>query len=981
MSNNTIGGPELFSLLESNKPNEVDEIKTVLHEHFLSTKDNWLVNGLFEYYLSTNSNRAVDVLAKVREPHDKHLLDRLYEALAKPSNQGQKLLTLTLLGHVSRRQPTWLFKLANHPLFKELLKLLKTEGETLSLMSALLLLVTLLPMIPGVLGPHLHDIFEVFARLVTFYYNQASQLSLQNSTSVEWDRIYFLHLQVGLYSLFHRLYAMYPCNFVYYLQQQYQRDSDPTFFYTVQPMLESVKMHPLLITTSKDAEISQQRWKKMEHHDVVAECDKYTIDRKNQEEIIVPTKNARFTPNPDYPYSGSDTIGDDDTFWSPSMLMPPHSPSILQTQPHEIRSTPSTPGNKSRTSPPEAAVEATPETTPVKDSRQIPSRQPMSNSAVRALGAFGNGVLGVNSRPSTPNSVISSNFTFGGGDNSSITSSILSQKLEKVESDRFNFQSPKSKNVSNIKEKLSEADVSQNGKNDSWQEDQEILEIVNARGRGNNASSYLQQRLQMNDCVKNKNVQRFFPISQSQTTKLDNSGNNEKLDCIEQNASRLKKTEEIGTQTLDFIPYEHLLKDICNKKNQEASSESPAILLDRYIETCVGTNSSSDCNRSRSSVSKIKQRKRGGDDDQGDENVEDDGLHHDCINQLQLVQMLLQFERQRREVLAERNRRLFGKMRDSRVSEEHTVALNDRLRILDAENSALKTELDRSKAEIRSIDERCSQALQHWQSKCVEEQQQNQTFKDKIEALEIELKSERKKLSEGERQMKSLESDLFTAGNQLKETLKTVNYAEELQKKLCTIKKQFLLFREAQMRIQQERTDIYTKEAKEETVEMLQKSYAEELLSLRKQVENGKALVEAFRNRLGELENKEARKENQINDQQRLLLEAKERHESELQAVESKYKAQMEINLLLQCKILELNGKLETENSQSGSVTNLMSSCSPQPSSSVECNIQYNTSGTINDYNDSAGEILNLHAIIESRPSQIMTSTRSNQHR
>lgn len=68
----------------------------------------------------------------------------------------------------------------------------------------------------------------------------------------------------------------------------------------------------------------------------------------------------------DYPYPGSDTIGEDDTFWSPSMIMPPHSPPILQTQPHEIRSTPSTPGNKSRTSPPEAAVEATPETTPVK---------------------------------------------------------------------------------------------------------------------------------------------------------------------------------------------------------------------------------------------------------------------------------------------------------------------------------------------------------------------------------------------------------------------------------------------------------------------------------------------------------------------------------------------------------------------------------------------------------------------------------------
>lgn len=47
-----------------------------------------------------------------------------------------------------------------------------------------------------------------------------------------------------------------------------------------------------------------------------------------------------------------------------------------------------------------------------------------------------------------------------------------------------------------------------------------------------------------------------------------------------------------------------------------------------------------------------------------------------CANQsLQLMQMQLQFERQRREVHAERNRRLLGKLRDSRASEEHNLAL------------------------------------------------------------------------------------------------------------------------------------------------------------------------------------------------------------------------------------------------------------------------------------------------------------------
>lgn len=58
--------------------------------------------------------------------------------------------------------------------------------------------------------------------------------------------------------------------------------------------------------------------------------------------------------------------GDEETFWSPSMTVPPQSPSFQSTS-HEVRSTPSTPNtNRSGTSPPEAAVEATPETTPVK---------------------------------------------------------------------------------------------------------------------------------------------------------------------------------------------------------------------------------------------------------------------------------------------------------------------------------------------------------------------------------------------------------------------------------------------------------------------------------------------------------------------------------------------------------------------------------------------------------------------------------------
>lgn len=55
---------------------------------------------------------------------------------------------------------------------------------------------------------------------------------------------------------------------------------------------------------------------------------------------------------------------------------------------------------------------------------------------------------------------------------------------------------------------------------------------------------------------------------------------------------------------------------------------------------------------------------------------DDDNSDVNCVYQhLQLMQLQLQFERQRREVHAERNRRLLGKLRDSRSLEEHTKAL------------------------------------------------------------------------------------------------------------------------------------------------------------------------------------------------------------------------------------------------------------------------------------------------------------------
>lgn len=145
--------------------------------------------------------------------------------------------------------------------------------------------------------------------------------------------------------------------------------------------------------------------------------------------------------------------------------------------------------------------------------------------------------------------------------------------------------------------------------------------------------------------------------------------------------------------------------------------------------------------------------------------------------------------------------------------------------------------------------------------------------------------------------------------------------------------------------------------------------------------------------RLNEVENKHARKEAQFVDLQRLLQETKDQHESELEAVESKYRAQAEINLLLESRILELHGTLEAAPSGTATMNNLASSASPKErspplsaslASSSEGSLAFIHSGTgimMNDCCDTAGEISNLQAIVEPVPNQATSPSRQNQQR
>ncbi|XP_008556142.1 hamartin [Microplitis demolitor] len=1014
---------KLFKLLESNKLSDVEKVKKIFHDHFLSTKDNCLVNGLVDYFFTTNSLRAIEVLAGVRDPHDKHLLDRLAETLAKPTSHNQRVQALIVLGHIARRQPTWLYKLTSHSLFRELLKLLKYEVDALSIVSALLLLVTLLPMLPAALGPYLNDIFEVFNRLASYYHNQSNSLNNLPANSADKDSFYLLHLHLGLYNFFHRLYAMYPCSLISYLRHQHaQRDQDylATFKHTIKPMLDSVRMHPLLITASRDTETNAARWKQMEHHDVVAECGHFAFDR-NREEMFA-TNNLRATPLPDQQCpltpinivddplgTGMNNDLDEDTLWSPSMKIPPHSPKSIQTINYEPRSAPSTPNNstnRSNSSPPEAAIEATPETTPVKDIRQTATRSTsVGSAAVRALSAFGNGSLTGNSRPATPSSNVSA-LSFVPVEKEGI----VSQKISRLLAERNNSAQLQQINIEGVK-KILENSSSQNGKNDSWKEDQEVVEIVNCHPQVNHMEAY-RNRDDYSRAV-NKNLTKKFrlckfdsPSHPAPPVSRPASYPDHKV-RRSKSCSDLKYKKETGVQTDDLFPYEYLLHGIVDQRSTEQQTSrnnntdsrlSPTLMLDRYIENCASVLSIKD--------KKVRSfnKKKGLDDDNGDNINEDSSLIDvESVNQqLQLMQMQLLFERQRREVHAERNRRLLGKLRDSRTLQEQKTELADRLRIMESEVESLKNEIERSKRESRITESDYKKAVDNWQSKCLEEYNRNRKLAENVEVLELDIKKEKTRVAECEQQTRVAEATFFDAAHQLKDALKAASRSEELKRILDNVQKKFLLLSEAQNKYHERASGPVPMLRQEAT--QIHRAYEEELVALKRQLDSRTSTIEALRTRLVELENREAYIEGQLVDQQRILQETNERNEAELRAVESKYDAQVAINLLLERRILELHSNLEIANcggnssgagaGGSSNSNNLAYSASPKDrspplsgslASSSEGSIAFHTStGIMSDYCDSAGEIANLLAIVEPVPqstSQATTPVRTTSQR
>uniref|UniRef100_A0A8C1CIP8 TSC complex subunit 1b n=1 Tax=Cyprinus carpio carpio TaxID=630221 RepID=A0A8C1CIP8_CYPCA len=925
---------DLLPLLETSDLRQLDEIKGLINEHLSTDRGSVLLNGLVDYFLETNSAQAVHILSSVREPHDKHLFDKMNECMAKAPC---RLPTLTLLGHVVRKQPSWIHKIARYPLLLSLLKCLKTDTDVVVLITGVLVLITLLPMIPQAGKQHLYDFFDIFGRLASW--------NLRNPGHV--PEVYLIHLHASVYSLFHRLYGMYPCNFVSYLRSHYSmKENVDTFEEVVKPMLEHVRIHPELVTGTKDHELDPSRWKKFEIHDIVIECAKVSLDPKEasceegyasmpehfcahlqqrpadctaspygssssthfstpRQPVVPPLALSSFSGTQP-PYRSPTGTRRQDSLWSPSsqcgMATPPSSrgmspnPELSQSASHLPSRLYSTPGGKGT---PSSSTPATSSPPPSLSDEFPPVSLPRSTASPPCKVLLWRLTISLE--------ISLYNFL------SSIISAAITEELLKLTEEKRDlaglrgFDSPffsTTETLTGAQEKPLPSSLLGSSIRDAHNaiSTPDKAEITPGdRGRVSRGPS--QEHPWSFQPV-------FMPIEHPTHSQLHRSPSAPEDEALKYGLCSPSpcKAPPLPYEALFDLALPRAASLFVGRKTSEIRgdvvSASPFEVLDRLVQQ--GGDAHDKVLKRLPLPSKSADWTHFGGSAPLDE-------LHTLRSQLLLLHNQLLYERYKREQHAVRNRRLLRRIINATALEEQNNAMKDQLNLQSVDIISLRESLQVEQQRYRQLWDDRETVVTRLHSQIRQLQQARDDYYTKNQELQSKLQECQKRIGEMEAELQKANNKVCHTGHLLNQLTAELSSSESIQQQLSFLNKQLLLLGEAHKLCVQELHQARPDNSKVQEVQMLQISWGKEKEHLKQNLLLQSQKLDATQQRVAELETQLAKKEHLIAEQKKFLEDVKA--QGELQASESRYQAQRRVTLALHTELLQLYSRLETEES------------------------------------------------------------------
>ncbi|XP_045890723.1 TSC complex subunit 1a isoform X1 [Micropterus dolomieu] len=865
MSREQVSISELLLSLDSSELQEAEQVRAAVNQQLSTDRGGAVLSSLVEYYLDSSSSQAVLLLSSVREAHHKPLLEKLNESLSRP---GTRLAGLTLLGHLIQKQPPWVHHISRSALLASLLRCLKTDTDVVVLITGVLVLITLLPMIPQAGKQHIYDFFDVFGRLASWSYKNPGRVPV----------VHLVHLHAGVYSLFHRLYGMFPCNFISYLRLHYSmKENLDTFQEVVKPMLEHVRVHPELVTGTQDYELDPSRWRRYEVHDIVIECSRVSLDplESSCEEDIYsslrdppPSNSPSSSPRPPphsspLPYlnltsessSGSSvcpqlsarppqlTLNNsytqaDDVTWSPSsqcgLSTPPPEPAATGSA-HPLSRAASVSGVKC---PSPASVPLTPQT----DENQHGGLTPVNNRQV--TGKEGRG--------------------------QSEESSSSSQPV--------------------------------------------LLTSTPGRDESSSGPALPLHPCYISLCFTPPHPSTTFSRSEEEGSALP-PGPAPPYEALFELALPRAATMFIGKKTQEVVERaageDEKGGGEGEDMQEEQTSVSPLSVLDQLI--VHGHDAHEHLRRRLSAVNKSVDRSHFGGKQQSMKNkgpAQGEELQS-LRSQLLLVHSQLQYERFKRQQHAIRNRRLLRRIISATTLEEHGVAMKGQLSAQDEEIRSLKTSLQEEQRRYTQLQQDTHTHTERLHTHVQQLLLQHQDEQRDRQRLQSELQECQTRLRDLEAELQKANNKAYNAEHQLTQLSLKLCSSEQLQQHIFLLDQQLVLLREANRGLTEQLEAGETHPHTEAS--MLQCSVGKEYQRLKDSDVQQRQKLEAANHRIAELENQLAKRDQLILDQKKLQEDTKAQSRAELSACESRCVALRRVTQTLQTEMLHLYSQVHLD--------------------------------------------------------------------
>ncbi|XP_075938533.1 LOW QUALITY PROTEIN: TSC complex subunit 1a [Anarhichas minor] len=875
MSSLQVSITELLLSLDSPELQKAEQVRAAVNQQLSTDRGGAVLCSLVEYYLDSSSSQVVLLLSSIREPHHKPLLEKLNESLNRP---GSRLAGLTLLGHLIRKQPPWVHHISRSALLPSLLRCLKTETDVVVLITGVLVLITLLPMIPQTGKQHIYDFFDVFGHLVSWSHKNPGHVPV----------VHLVHLHAGVYSLFHRLYGMFPCNFISYLRLHYSmKENLDTFQEVVKPMLEHVRVHPELVTGTQDYELDPSRWKCYEVHDIVIECSRVSLDplESSCEEdmyssIRDPPPTSSFTPlNLTSSPLNTETVSSSGSSVCPQLLCERLTLNSSSVQADDVTWSPSSQCGLS-TPPPEPAAT---------DSSSLLSRT-ASISGVKCPSPA--------TIPATP---LTEENQDGGHNNDQVKLVTQLEVQGRGQSDV----------ISTIRE-----DVRPQQPSSSSSSSQPLL--LTSTPRHGSA-------LPSSPCSLSLCFTPPHPSSSSFTTQTSEEGGS--APSGQSPAPPYELLFELAVPRAAMLFIGRMSQEALERatreqekgrgggegedREEEQTSISPLEVLDQLIvhghdadcHLCVrlsAVNKSVDRSHFGGKQQSIKTKGPA----QGEE-------LQSLRSQLLLVHSQLQYERFKRQQHAVRNRRLLRRVINATALEEHVVAMKGQLSVQDEEIRSLKSSLQEEQRRYTQLqhDTHTHTTQLHTHNQQLLLQQQDEQ-RDK-QRLKSELQECQRMLRDLEAELQKASNKAYNAEHQLTQLSLKLCSSEQLQQQIFLLNQQLVLLRETNRAMIEQLDGGETHQHTEAS--MLQCSVGKEYQRLKDSDVQQRQKLEAANHRTAELENQLAKKDQLILDQKKLLEDTKAQSRGELSACESRCEALRRVTQTLQTETLHLYSQIHLD--------------------------------------------------------------------